>query len=139
MQKSKLVHVSLISRFLLGFLLIYHGLIPKILWLSPDEIKLVSSSGINVPASIVSPLAGIGEIVIGLMIILFRSSILPVYLAAMLLISLLVFVGITSPDYLIGAFNPVTTNILGLGFCYLINFASDPKETGTTKITAEPH
>lgn len=69
MQKNKLSHVSLVSRVLLGFLLIYHGLVPKILWLSPDEINLVSAGGIDVPASIISPLAGIGEIVIGLLII----------------------------------------------------------------------
>lgn len=122
MQKNKLSRVSFVSRLLLGFLFIYHGLVPKILWLSPDEINLVSASGLAVPASIISPLAGLGEVVLGCMIIFLRSSLVPVYLAVLLLLSLLVFVGIASPEYLIGAFNPLTTNILGLGFCYLIIF-----------------
>jgi uncharacterized membrane protein YphA (DoxX/SURF4 family) len=122
MQKNKRYHVSFVSRLLLGFLFIYHGLVPKILWLSPIEVHLVSASGFDIPASIVSPLAGIGEIVLGCIIIFSRESIVPIYLAILLLISLLVFVGIASPGYLAGAFNPVTTNIMGLGFCYLIIF-----------------
>ena len=64
MQKDKLAHVSFISRVLLGFLFIYHGLVPKILWLSAVEVHLVSTSDLGVPAKIVSPLAGIGEIVL---------------------------------------------------------------------------
>ncbi|MFT7222528.1 MAG: hypothetical protein ACI82Z_000051 [Cellvibrionaceae bacterium] len=65
MQNSKLSHVSFVSRLLLGFLLIYHGLVPKILWLSAVEVHLVSVSGFDIPASIASPLAGISEIVLG--------------------------------------------------------------------------
>ena len=42
------------------------------------------------------------------------------YIAAIALLSLLVFVGVKSHEYLIDAFNPVTTNILGLGLCYPI-------------------
>ncbi|WP_201599179.1 DoxX-like family protein [Psychrobacter vallis] len=122
MQNSKLSHISFVSRLLLGFLFIYHGLVPKILWLSVVEIHLVSLSGFNLPANIVSPLAGIGEIILGCLIIFFRKSTLPVYIAAVALCLLLIFVGLASPEYLIHAFNPVTTNILGLGFCYLILF-----------------
>lgn len=122
MQNSKLSHVSFVSRLLLGFLFIYHGLVPKILWLSVVEIHLVSLSGLNLPANIVSPLAGIGEVILGCLIIFFRKSILPVYIAAVALCLLLIFVGLANPEYLISAFNPVTTNILGLGFCYFILF-----------------
>ncbi|WP_040641862.1 DoxX-like family protein [Psychrobacter aquaticus] len=122
MQNIKLFHVSFVSRLLLGFLFIYHGLVPKILWLSAVEIHLVSLSGLNLPANIVSPLTGIGEIILGCLIIFFRKSTLPVYIAAVALCLLLIFVGLASPEYLISAFNPVTTNILGLGFCYLILF-----------------
>lgn len=123
MQNSKLSHVTFVSRLLLGFLFIYHGLVPKILWLSAVEVHLVSVSGFGIPANIASPLAGIGEIVLGFIIIFFKKSNIPVYIAAVVLFLLLLFVGIASPEYLIGAFNPVTTNILGLGFCYLILFA----------------
>lgn len=123
MQDNKLSHISLVSRLLLGFLFIYHGLVPKILWLSAVEIHLVSLSGLNFPARMVSPLAGIGEIILGCSILFFRKSIVLIYIAAVVLLLLLFFVGLASPEYLIGAFNPVTTNILGLGFCYVIWFA----------------
>jgi uncharacterized membrane protein YphA (DoxX/SURF4 family) len=122
MQNSKLSHVSLVSRLLLGFLFIYHGLVPKILWLSAVEVHLVSVSGFGIPANIASPLAGIGEIVLGCIIIFTNKSNIPIYIAAVVLFLLLFFVGLVSPEYLVGAFNPVTTNILGLGFCYLILF-----------------
>ena len=122
MQKDKLTHVSMISRVLLGFLFIYHGLVPKILWLSAVEVHLVSISGIGVPAKIASSLAGVGEIVLGCAIIFLNKSKTPVYIAVAILLLLLLFVVVASPMYLIGAFNPLTTNILGLGFCYLILF-----------------
>ena len=129
MQKDKLTHVLMISRVLLGFLFIYHGLVPKILWLSVVEIHLVSISGIGVPAKIASPLAGIGEIVLGCAIIFLNKSNTPVYIATTVLLLLLFFVAVASPVYLIGAFNPVTTNILGLGFCYFILFASEHEKS----------
>lgn len=125
MQNRKLAHVSFISRSSLGFLFIYHGLVPKILWLSPVETHLASLSGLNISANIISPVAGIGEMILGCSIIFFRKSVIPVYIAVIVLLLLLLFVSLISPKYLVDAFNPVTTNILGLGFCYLIWFTND--------------
>lgn len=122
MQNPKLIHISFISRLSLGFLFIYHGLVPKILWLSPVETHLVSLSGLDLPANIVSLLAGIGEVLLGGSIIFFRKSIIPIYVTVVVLLLLLLFVGFVSPKYLVEAFNPVTTNMLGLSFCYLIWF-----------------
>lgn len=122
MQNPKLTHISFISRLSLGFLFIYHGLVPKILWLSPVETHLVSLSGLDLPANIVSLLAGIGEVLLGGSIIFFRKSIIPIYVTVVVLLLLLLFVGFVSPKYLVEAFNPVTTNMLGLSFCYLIWF-----------------
>ncbi|MGP9687996.1 DoxX-like family protein [Psychrobacter sp. AOP22-C1-C5] len=123
MQNSKITHISFISRLSLGFLFLYHGLVPKILWLSPVETHLVSLSGIDFPANIISLLAGVSEIFLGFSVIFFRKSIIPVYIAVVVLLLLLLFVGLVSPKYLVEAFNPVTTNILGPGLCYLIWFA----------------
>ena len=125
MQNSKLTHISFISRLSLGFLFIYHGLVPKILWLSPVETHLVSLSGLDIPANIVSLLAGIGEVLLGGSILFFRKSIIPIYMAVVVLLLLLLFVGFVSPEYLVEAFNPVTTNMLGLGFCYLVWFTHE--------------
>lgn len=128
MQNSKLTHVSSVSRYLLGFLFIYHGLVPKILWLSPVETHLVSLSSLDVPAHIASPLFGIVEITLGIMIIFLNKTNIPVYIAAIALFLLLLFVAITSPNYLVEAFNPVTTNVLGIGLCYLIVFLDKNKK-----------
>ncbi|WP_087040986.1 MULTISPECIES: DoxX-like family protein [Psychrobacter] len=125
MQNYKLTHVSFISRLSLGFLFIYHGLVPKILWLSSIEIHLASLSGLNISANIISPIVGIGEMILGCSILFFKKSIIPVYIAVIVLLLLLLFVSLVSPKYLIDAFNPVTTNVLGLGFCYLIWFTHD--------------
>ena len=125
MQSSKLTHVSFISRLSFGFLFIYHGLVPKILWLSPVETHLVSLSGLDIPANVVSLLSGIGEVLLGSSILFFRKSIIPLYMAVVVLLLLLLFVGFVSPEYLVEAFNPVTTNMLGLGFCYLVWFTHE--------------
>ena len=124
MQNRKLAHVSFISRLSLGFLFIYHGLVPKILWLSPVEIHLASLSGLNISANIISPVAGIGEMLLGCSIIFFRKSIIQ-FIALIVLLLLLLFVSLVSPKYLVDAFNPVTTNMLGMGFCYLIWFTRE--------------
>lgn len=125
MQNRKLAHVSFISRLSLGFLFIYHGLVTKILWLSPVEIHLASLSGLNISANIISPVAGIGEMLLGCSILFFRKSIIPIYMAVVVLLLLLLFVSLVIPKYLVDAFNPVTTNMLGMGFCYLIWFTRE--------------
>lgn len=128
MPNSKLTHITFISRLSLGFLFIYHGLVPKILWLSPVETHLVSLSGLDVLNNIISLLAGIGEVLLGGSIIFFRKSIIPIYMAMAILLLLLLFVALVSPEYLVEAFNPVTTNILGLGFCYLVWFTHEDEK-----------
>ncbi len=120
MKNNPLDQVNLISRVLLGFLFIYHGLVPKILWLSAAEIHLVEVSGIGISATVISPLAGISEILLGCAIIFLRKLDVVIYAAAGALLGLLAYVAIMSPSYLAEAFNPVTTNILGMGLCYLI-------------------
>lgn len=127
MKNNSWDQVALVSRLLLGFLFIYHGLVPKILWLSPDEVRLVSASSLGISAEMISPIAGGLEILLGLMIIFFRKSMLPVYVAAFSLVFLLIYTAVVSPDYLLAAFNPVTTNIMGLGFCYLIHLSNTQK------------
>ncbi|MGX5174608.1 DoxX-like family protein [Aliikangiella sp. IMCC44653] len=129
MPNTKLEHIAYVSRLLLGFLFIYHGLVPKILWLSPQETHLVQLSGLSLSAEIVSPISGIVEIALGASILLFPESKVPIYLAAIALLCLLFYVCVVSPFYLVQAFNPVTTNILGLGLCYLALFSSNTRKT----------
>lgn len=127
MKNNKLLHINLASRVLLGFLFIYHGLVPKILWLSAAEIHLVDISGLGISAMIISPLAGVLEILLGCAIIFLRKLDFLIYAAAASLLGLLAYVAVMSPSYLIDAFNPVTTNILGIGLCYLILLSQQPE------------
>ena len=120
MKNNSVRQVNIVSRYLLGFLFIYHGLVPKILWLSTAEVHLVDISGIGISATIMSPLAGVLEILLGCAIIFLRKLKIIIYAAAGALLGLLAYVAVMSPEYLIDAFNPVTTNILGMGLCYLI-------------------
>tara|TARA_R110000851_G_scaffold229966_2_gene382711 strand:- start:227 stop:631 length:405 start_codon:yes stop_codon:yes gene_type:complete len=120
MAINALMHTTFICRLGLGFLFVYHGLLPKILFLSPVEVSLVEASGSGVSANIASPLAGVLEIVLGLLIALRLGGKAPIYLAGLSLIALLVYVAVLSPALLVEAFNPVTTNLLGLLLCYLI-------------------
>lgn len=121
MSNSPLCKINLISRLALGLVYIYHGLVPKILWLSEIEKQLVVAGGFN-PEHVhwLSPLAGVAEIILGSTIIYFRQYLAPVYIAAGALIGLLLYVAVLQPELLIEAFNPVSTNLMGLIFCYLI-------------------
>ena len=127
MASNLMSQTALLCRLGLGFLFIYHGLLPKILFLSPIEVGLVEASGAGVPASIASPLAGVLEIVLGLLIALRLGGKPPVFLAALALVGLLIYVALLSPALLVEAFNPVTTNVLGLLLCYLILRLESPQ------------
>lgn len=127
MSNSKLHTINVLSRSGLAFLTIYHGLVPKIIWLSPIEIELVNLSGLGLSPEIISPIAGVFEILIGLAILVFRKTLWPVATAATMLIVLLLYVTIVMPVALIGAFNPLSTNILGLVLCYIIALSQELK------------
>jgi fatty acid desaturase len=94
--------------------------VPKIIWLSPIEIQLVNLSGLGLSPEIISPIAGFFEILIGLAILVFRKTLWPVMTAATMLIVLLLYVAIVMPTLLVGAFNPLSTNILGLVLCCIV-------------------
>ena len=112
---------NLIYRLTLGLLFIYHGLVPKIIWLSEIEKQLIEAGGFaKEDATFLSPVAGAMEVILGLMIIFLRKQLFPVYIAAFSLIGLLGFVALARADLLVEAFNPVSTNLMGIVFCYLI-------------------
>jgi len=129
--RDKLSHINFIARLSLAFLFIFHGLVPKIIWLSPIEISLVQAGGLGVSYTILSPIAGILEIILGLLIFFKKKSKVPIFIAAFSLCILLLYVAILMPPLLVEAFNPVTTNILGLSLCYLIIVTIDKSSTNT--------
>ncbi|WP_020408463.1 DoxX-like family protein [Hahella ganghwensis] len=116
------------SRITLAFVFFYHGLVPKILFLSPVEVSMIDAHGINLPAEVVATVGGGMEIGLALLILWFRYSRWPLIIALAALVMLLLDVMIFSPGLLIEAFNPLTTNITAIVLC-LIGLSGDPHQS----------
>jgi hypothetical protein len=101
-----------ISRLTIAFVWFYHGLVPKLVNRNADELKMLRDAGIATSELIRAlSLLGYLEICFALMLVIFWKSRWPLWftIAAMFLAAL--GVAITSPNYLAGAFNPVTLNL----------------------------
>ena len=106
-----------IARLALGLVFLYHGLVPKLLVLSPDEVRMIEAHGWPLSTQRIADVAGAAEIVLALAILLLRRSRWPLWLAAAALLGLLVDVALFAPELLLGAFNPVSTNVAALALC----------------------
>lgn len=106
---------GLLARYTLGFIFIYHGLVPKILFLSQTELAINQAHAfLGVAPERIALLGGVAEIVLGLLIVLYRQAIWPVLLAMFGLALLLLDIMLMMPSLLVEAFNPVTINLAGL-------------------------
>lgn len=119
MAEAKLLaHLHSAARAMLAFVFIYHGLVPKILWLSTTEAALATAHGLYAP--IISPIAGLGEILLGGALLFLRRTLFPVYAAIGALVLLLLDVMIMMPALLSEAFNPVTLNLAVIFIAYVV-------------------
>lgn len=66
------------------------------------------------------PLAGVAEILLGLIILLRLFGLWPVYLAGAALIGLVFYVAAVMPGLLVEAFNPISLNALAGVLCYVV-------------------
>lgn len=116
--------IYLVARISLAFLFIYHGLVPKIFTLSEMEIAMISNHGDFLPPGLsveqIALLGGLWDCLVGVAILIFWKQRWPILVAMITLIVLLIDVAIFSPQYLIEAFNPVTTNVLGMVVSFII-------------------
>jgi uncharacterized membrane protein YphA (DoxX/SURF4 family) len=112
---------SQIARFIISFSWLYHGIFPKLFHIAPLEKAMTASLGLSSELSyFVTKLAGIGEVIFGvLFFVLYRSKAI-VLLNIIGLTGLLCFVAVLQPHILIEAFNPVTTNIALIGFSLIL-------------------
>lgn len=104
----------------LSFLWGYQGLIPKILFINPDEIAIWQTFGFSyAQAQLAGQLSGVLECVFALLF-LFNSSQYLHYLSIFSLVFLFALVTFLIPDSLVRAFNPVVMNIamISLSVCY---------------------
>ena len=117
-MEAKLARIHIAARAVLAFVFVYHGLVPKILWLSTTEAALAAAHGLYAP--IISPIAGVGEILLGGALLFLRRTLLPVYAAIAALVLLLLDVMIMMPLLLTEAFNPVTLNLAVMFIGYIV-------------------
>lgn len=125
MPIAELRRFSSLARWGLALLFFYHGLVPKLLWLSADEKFMIAAHGLP-HVERVAALAGLAEIALALLLLGVRQSRWPIGLAAALLAALLVDVAIFTPGLLIQAFNPLSTNLVALCLCLVGWWAESP-------------
>nr|WP_218576145.1 DoxX-like family protein [Pseudomonas sp. SLFW] len=94
----------------------YHGLVPKLIALSPGEQVLLRAHGLE-GAPWLSHAAGVAELMLAAVLLLVPRLNWPVMLAAVVLLGLLVDVAVMQPSMLVDAFNPVTLNVAGMVLC----------------------
>jgi uncharacterized membrane protein YphA (DoxX/SURF4 family) len=108
--RQTLVHG--VARVGLALIFIYHGLVPKLLGPHSDEVAMLRDAGIG-PESmgVVVTAVGIGELLLGLSLLLFWNRRWPPFLCLGLMLMATIGVAISSPRYLGAAFNPVSLNL----------------------------
>lgn len=110
---------QLTARVTLGIIFLYHGAVPKILFLSDVEVQMIQAHAITLPYERVAFVGGIAEIALGFALIFLRSRNWPVLVALVALVVLLLDVAVFLPELLVEAFGPVSTNIAGIGLCLI--------------------
>jgi hypothetical protein len=110
-----LKRIRRLCNFTVAGIWLYQGLVPKLLGPHPDEAAMSSAFGIAPSLQApVSYAAGVGEVLIGLCVLLLPRRPWPQLVSAVATAVLLVFVAIYTPRYLIGAFNPVVMNVASI-------------------------
>src|SRR5262245_28947007 len=105
--QSSVIHA--IARIMIAFIWFYHGLIPKLIFLSKDELALLMNTGLGSDAAVVSVrLIGLGELALGLaMLVGWHWRWLFLVNIGLLCVATLGVI-VTSPEYLVAAFSPLT-------------------------------
>jgi hypothetical protein len=110
-----------ISRFIIAFSWLYHGIFPKLVHIAPSEQLMAESLNLsNELTNLMIKSTGVAEVIFGLMLfVLYRSKVM-IILNIIALFCLLVFVALMQTHLLIAAFNPVTTNITLIAFSVIL-------------------
>jgi len=127
MTEPRARRIAWLARWALALMFFWHGLVPKILWLSPDEVAMIQAHGMALqdPAR-VAWVAGVLEMVLALLLVTVRTQRWPVLVAGTALLALLLDVLLFSPHLLLQAFNPLSTNLAGLALCLIAWLADSP-------------
>ena len=99
-------------RWVIALAWVFHGLVPKLIYVAPAEWYLSSQFGFSEPMTywIISA-AGIAEVCFGVLFFIMYRNKWVNYANIAGLMALIVMVALLDWRYLFGAFNPLTTNI----------------------------
>jgi uncharacterized membrane protein YphA (DoxX/SURF4 family) len=101
-----------LTRLILAFIWLYHGLVPKILYRSPDELAMLSVTGMPPSAVLtLTLLAGGLEICFALAFLICWKARWPLWTTMIAMVAATLGVGISLPAYLHQAFDPLTLNV----------------------------
>lgn len=101
-----------ICRGTIAFIWLYHGLVPKLLYLHEDELAISMAAGFSAAGAVqLATIGGALEIAMSVVVLLFWRQRWPLLLTVAAMIGLLVFIILVQPMLLVAAFNPVTTNV----------------------------
>ncbi|KJU80075.1 DoxX-like family protein [Pseudomonas chengduensis] len=130
MTERRLAQIAWLARLALALVFIWHGLAPKILWLSPDEVAMIAAHGLPdhplFAPQMIAAAGGIAEILLGVLLLTVRRQRWPLLVAGGVLLVLLLDVVLLSPHLLIQAFNPLSTNLAALALCAVAWLAEAP-------------
>ncbi len=104
--------IYLLSRLALGFVFVYQGLVPKILFRHADELAMVRALGLSESGSgWVCVGIGCAEVVLGFLVMLAWRLRWPIWLILVAMPAAAIAVAVNSPGYLAAAFNPISLNV----------------------------
>lgn len=130
MTDRRLAQIAWLARLALALVFIWHGLAPKILWLSPDEVAMIAVHGLPdhplFAPQLIAAVGGIAEILLGVLLLTVRRQRWPLLVAGGVLLVLLLDVALLSPHLLTQAFNPLSTNLAALALCAVAWLAEAP-------------
>jgi len=106
-------HVHFIARVVVGFVWIYHGAVPKLLFQHQDELVIVRPAGVSVEsAPTIVNWIGVAEFLIGLCVLCGIPSVRWPFIFTILFgIGVTAGAAIQLPHFLVAAFNPVSLNV----------------------------
>ena len=109
-----------VARWTVAFVFLYHGLVPKLLLVHPSEVDLVSATPtMGLDPVLLVRLAGVAEVALALMIVVFWQRAWPLYLAALALAFLMAATLVFVPAISVAAFNPVSLTVTTLALTWV--------------------
>jgi hypothetical protein len=111
-QAMRHFFVHSVARIGLALIFAYHGLIPKLLGPHPDEVAILEDAGVaqQVVSAVIATL-GIAELLLAACLLVFWHRRWPLVICLALMVVATIGLGISSPRYFAGAFNPASLNL----------------------------